>query len=104
MAETPEQGTERATVRLVVEMVATVRAEVANVTTMLEGLRALTKSEHEATQRQLQDVAGVPAKVARLEERVKALEKAQAWRVGVLPLFLIGLLGIGVTLLVRFAA
>lgn len=95
MAETPESGNERATVRLVAEMVGTVLAKI-------DGLAKLTEAQHEATQRQLSDVAGIPAKVAQLDARVKALERAHAWRLGTLPLVVIGVLGILVTVVVKF--
>lgn len=87
MAE-PEGGNgtgsnDRATVALVAARLDEVKAIVA-------GHASTSAAELKSINQRLAGMVSIPQDVADLKARVAALEKAQAWRVGTLPMVLLG--------------
>lgn len=64
----------------------------------VQGLAALSESQHKDLQRQLDPLGDMPADVSDLKARVKALEESRAYRSGPLPMVLLGLVGAIVTI------
>jgi len=88
MADSPEQGNgsgsnDRATVALVA-------AEVREVKAIVAGHASTSAAELKGINSRLDGLSGVPAMVADHAARIAALEKAQAWRSGTLPMVMLG--------------
>lgn len=88
MADAPDNGggsgsNDRATVALAI-------AEVREIKAIVAGHAATSAAELRAINAQLTTLAGLPTTVADHGARIAALEKAQAWRAGTLPMVALG--------------